>query len=115
MTGDSDQIPAIKALRALAPKKEVVAVFPVNRHSANLKNHSDRAIQLTWRHFANNQLANPFCSSLAGHCNVQQSGSIPRSSEGLLWGTVWGTSGGNGRLGRTQRESVTAVTQSRED
>jgi uncharacterized LabA/DUF88 family protein len=59
MTGDSDQAPTIKALRALSPGKKVVAVFSVNRHSAHLKNLADRAIQLTWRHFARNQFPNP--------------------------------------------------------
>ncbi len=59
MTGDSDQVPAIRALRALAPSKKLVAVFSVNRHSGNLKHLADRAIQLTWQNFAKSQFPSP--------------------------------------------------------
>lgn len=59
MTGDSDQVPAIRTLRAVAPSKKLVAVFSVNRHSNNLKNLADRSIQLTWHNFAKTQLPNP--------------------------------------------------------
>lgn len=59
MTGDSDQIPAIKTIKELAPKVETVAVFSVNRHLAELKNIADRHIQLSWKHFVRNQFPNP--------------------------------------------------------
>ena len=59
MTGDSDQIPAIKTAKELAPKVETVAVFSVRRHLAELKHVADRHIQLSWKHFVRNQFPNP--------------------------------------------------------
>ncbi len=55
MTGDSDQVPTIKAVRALAPQRTTVAVFSVNRHSADLKRHAHRCIQLDLNNFTRNQ------------------------------------------------------------
>lgn len=59
LTGDSDQVPTIKAVKALAPGRELVSVFSVNRHSAELKQAAHRSIQLNWKHFVRNQFPNP--------------------------------------------------------
>ena len=59
VTGDSDQVPTVRAIRELASHCEVVAVFPLRRHSNELKEIASRHIQLGWHHFVRNQLANP--------------------------------------------------------
>lgn len=59
LTGDSDQVATIKTVRELAPGREIVSVFSVNRHSAELKTQAYRQIQLSWKHFVRNQLPNP--------------------------------------------------------
>ena len=56
VTGDSDQAPAIKLLRELAPERQLTAVFSVNRHSNELKAAATAHIQLSWKHFTNNRL-----------------------------------------------------------
>jgi len=59
LTGDSDQIPAIKTVRLVAPRVETVAVFPIRRSLDEMKRVTHRTIQLGWSHFTRNQFANP--------------------------------------------------------
>jgi uncharacterized LabA/DUF88 family protein len=70
MTGDSDQVPTVRAIRNLAPSKQVVAVFPVRRHSNDLKQVAYRTVKLTSSHYLKNQLPSPI-TLLSGaqiHC-----------------------------------------------
>lgn len=56
ISGDSDQAPTIRALKALRPKKRVVAVFPPNRVSTELKKLSDRVLYINENHLRASQL-----------------------------------------------------------
>jgi len=59
LTGDSDQVPAVKTVRLLAPNVETVAVFPIRRPLDDMKRVAHRTIQLGWHHFTNNPFPNP--------------------------------------------------------
>lgn len=60
LTGDSDQIPTIQAIRRLAPKVSVVPVFAPRRHSNDLARAAGRAgIDVGWATFRDCQLPNP--------------------------------------------------------
>jgi uncharacterized LabA/DUF88 family protein len=59
LTGDSDQVPAIRTVRLLAPKAETVAVFPIRRPLEDMKRVAHRTIQLGCHHFTKNQFPNP--------------------------------------------------------
>jgi hypothetical protein len=49
--------PTIRLLRELAPKKEVVAVFPPRRPSIELQGIAHRHMQLSWKHIARNSVS----------------------------------------------------------
>lgn len=41
LSGDSDLVPAVKAIKRVAPSKRVIVAFPPNRHSAEVKRVAD--------------------------------------------------------------------------
>lgn len=55
VTGDSDQVPTVHALRRVAPEKKICCVFPFRRHSAELKSIADHNVQLAVSHYTNNR------------------------------------------------------------
>ena len=56
MSGDSDLIPAIRAVKQTFPSKKVHLVFPPNRTSEALKLEADYYMRLKEKHLKNNQL-----------------------------------------------------------
>lgn len=50
ISGDSDLVPAIKAVRATFPTKQVVAVIPVGRKSEDLKQTCDFYMRMKTKH-----------------------------------------------------------------
>lgn len=58
LSGDSDLVPAIQALKASFPQKELEVVFPPHRVSKHLKMVADRHMRLKEKHLASNQFPN---------------------------------------------------------
>jgi uncharacterized LabA/DUF88 family protein len=56
VSADSDLCPAIRAVRRVAPRKRVVAVFPPRRHSTDLQRHADHLLRIDRRMLQRSQL-----------------------------------------------------------
>jgi hypothetical protein len=46
ISADSDLCPAFRAARRLQPNKKIVTIFPPNRHSDDLRRHSDAVLRI---------------------------------------------------------------------
>ena len=57
-SGDSDMIAGVKALKRLAPHKQVQAVIPIGRSSIDLANTCHFSAKIKRRHLERNQLPN---------------------------------------------------------
>ena len=56
VSADSDMCPAVRSVQAIAPDKPILAVFPPQRHSDQLRLQCQSVIQLTRSRIARNQL-----------------------------------------------------------
>ncbi len=59
LTGDSDQVPAIKLLKRLYPEKKVAVLVPIGRGAKELQQVCDENFKMTENHLAASQLPNP--------------------------------------------------------
>lgn len=55
ISGDTDLIPAIKAVRATFPSKQIGVIVPIGRSSEDLKKHSDFRFKMRERHLASSR------------------------------------------------------------
>jgi uncharacterized LabA/DUF88 family protein len=60
VSGDSDLVPAVQAVKRNFPDKKVVAVFPSGRKSDDLEKNVDASIRISSKAYAKHQLPNPF-------------------------------------------------------
>lgn len=58
-SGDSDLIPAVKAVREIAPHKHIQVVIPVERPAEDLKKCCDSSAQVKIKHLASCQFPDP--------------------------------------------------------
>ena len=54
-SGDSDLIPAVKAVRRIAPQKQIQVVIPYGRSSQDLKNACDTSAKIKLKHLQRSQ------------------------------------------------------------
>jgi uncharacterized LabA/DUF88 family protein len=59
LTGDSDQVPAVKLLKRLYPEKEVAVLPPIGRGAKELEKVCDESFKMTEVHLAACQLPSP--------------------------------------------------------
>jgi len=63
ISGDTDLIPAIKAVHASFPAKQIGVVIPIGRASEDLKNQADFHFKMREHHLIKSLLPNPFTLS----------------------------------------------------
>jgi hypothetical protein len=56
ISGDADQVPAIKAVKKIAPEKRIYVLFPPRRNAAELSQTAHRHESLGWKAFRDCQL-----------------------------------------------------------
>ena len=62
VTGDSDLLPALRAVRRMYPEKRVAIVCPYRRHSHDLLAFADHSFRVGEAHYARFQLPDPVVS-----------------------------------------------------
>ncbi len=60
ISGDSDLVPPVRAIRQSLPQKKILAFFPPRKVSTHLRQSCNAHSNLTRSHFARSQLDNPF-------------------------------------------------------
>jgi len=59
VTGDTDLAPAIRTAKVRWPAKQIWALFPFNRHNAELKAIAHGHLKIKAKKYIDNQLPNP--------------------------------------------------------
>jgi len=59
LTGDSDQVPAVKLLKRLYPEKKIAVLVPIGRGAKELQQVCDETFKMTEAQLAACQLPNP--------------------------------------------------------
>ena len=59
LTGDSDQVPAVRLLKKLYPEKRISVLIPIGRGAKELQKICDESFKMTEAHLAESQLPNP--------------------------------------------------------
>lgn len=60
ISGDSDLVPAVQAVKRNFADKKVVAIFPSGRKSDDLEKNVDASLRISSKAYAKHQLPNPF-------------------------------------------------------
>lgn len=60
VSGDSDLVPAVQAIKRNFADKKVVAVFPSGRKSDDLEKHVDASLRISSKAYTKHQLPDPF-------------------------------------------------------
>jgi uncharacterized LabA/DUF88 family protein len=60
ISGDSDLVPAVKAVKQNFPHKKVISIFPAGRKSDDLERHVDTSFKATNKKYLVHHLPDPF-------------------------------------------------------
>lgn len=63
LSGDSDLIPAINAVKARRPDKEIGVIVPIGRRAKELRQHADSSKKIKRHHLVDSQIDRPYVTA----------------------------------------------------